>query len=455
VSLRARITLLTAILLLASSTALGVVAVVTALRIQIDAVDRSVAMAVNDPRVRGLLDRTRPAPEGERIMVAVGVRAPGRSDVTVVRAAGTAEEPLPFPVLDPALLQAALTGPITVDGPVEYRVVARELRPGGAVIVAASPLTDVRADVRTFTLGMASAVIAITALGALLAWLAVRRFFRPMDHMVDAARGIGRGDLERRVPSAPQGTELGVLAESLNAMIASLTSTIQRAEASEARLRSLVSDASHEIRTPLTVIRGYVELLLRDASDSRDDLSSRALRRIDTESERLQRLVDSLLALDRIDRTAGRVPQPVDLARLVEDALADLEGLDPARPIQADLDAATLMADEDALRQLLANLVQNIVRHTPSGSPVTVSLTAHGAGATLIVDDSGPGIAPEDRERALERFSRIGATVPGSGIGLAIVNSVVAAHSGTITLTDSPAGGLRVRIDLPGGRAGL
>lgn len=453
-SLRARITLMTAVLLLAASTALGVIAVVTTLRIQIDAVDRTISMAVNDPRVRVLLQRPSPTPEGEPVMVAIGVRLPGEADVRVLRAAETVEAALPFPVLDPVAVRSALAGPITVDGPIEYRVMAREVRPGGAVVIAASPLTDVRADVRTFTVGMFTAVVAITAAGALVAWVAVRRFFRPMDDMVETAQSISRGDLDRRAPVARAGTELGLLAESLNTMIASLTSSIVRAEASEARLRSLVSDASHEIRTPLTVIRGYIELLLREATGT-DDLSIRALRRIDTESERLQRLVDSLLSLDRIERIMDRSPTSVDLTQLVADSLADLDGLDPGRPIQADLDPVTLVADEDALRQLLANLVQNIVRHTPAGTPVAAALTSVGAGATLVVDDAGPGIAPEDRHRALDRFTRLGSTAQGSGIGLAIVAAVVTAHGGTISLTDSPWGGLRVRIDLPGGRAGL
>lgn len=451
-SLRARITVLTALLLLASSAALGVVAVVTAARIQLDAVDRMIVSAASNPRVRGLLDRPQPIPEGERVQVALGVRLPGAADITVLRPAGTSDDPLPFPALGPADVRAALDAPATVDGVIEYRVVARELRPGGAVVVAAAPLEEMRTEVRTFSLGMAAAVLAITAVGALVAWLAVRRFFRPMDRMVETAQAISLGDLDRRVPGARPGTELGALAASLNAMIASLTDAVTRAETSEARLRTLVSDASHEIRTPLTVIRGYVELLLQEA-DAGDDLASRALRRIDTESARLQRLVDSLLDLERAERSDLRAPVRLDL--LAADAVDDLRRLDPVRSVEPDLVPVVVPGDEDALRQMLANLVQNIARHTPDATPVQVRLTAVEDRVTLTLDDAGPGIPPDDRSRALERFSRLDSTAAGSGIGLAIASAVATAHGGSLTLDDSPLGGLRVRVDLPGGRAGL
>lgn len=451
-SLRARITLLTALLLLASSATLGVVAVVTAARIQLDAVDRMIIAAAGNPRVRGLLERPQPIPEGERAQVALGVRLPGAADITVLRPAGTATDPLPFPVLSPEEVRSALDDPTTIDGPVEYRAVARQARPGGAIVIAAAPLDQLRTEVRTFSLGMAAAVLAITAIGALAAWLTVRRFFRPMDSMVEAAQAIGTGDLDRRVPGARPGTELGALASSLNAMIVSLTAAVTRAEASEAQLRTLVSDASHEIRTPLTVIRGYVELLLQEAESS-DDLTSRALRRIDTESARLQRLVDSLLDLERAERAEPKAAVRLDL--LTEDAVDDLRGLDPSRTVESDVVPVVVMGDEDALRQMIANLVQNVVRHTPPGTPVQVQLGLEEDSVALILDDAGPGIAPTDRSRALERFSRLDSTAVGSGIGLAIVATVVAAHGGSIELADSPLGGLRVRVDLPGGRAGL
>jgi two-component system OmpR family sensor kinase len=235
-------------------------------------------------------------------------------------------------------------------------------------------------------------------------------------------------------------------------MIESLTASLTAVEASELRLRGFVSDASHEIRTPLTVIRGYVELL-QAQRDQASELEIRALDRIESESRRLENLVTQLLLLERIDSGAQAVQEEFDLAALIREYFGDLTDLGEGRPVTMNLAEATLSGSADQWRQVLANLVQNITRYTPEGSAVQVELTATPSQLTLTIDDSGPGIPPDKRASVTERFTRLdesrSSTTGGFGLGMSIISAVVDTHRGTLTLGESPAGGLRVQITAP------
>ena len=456
-SLRSRLTLLTAILIAAASSVLGVVVYVAAEQTQIHAVDQvlltsaQVASRFNDRRGR--------QPEDEVIStIAIGrVRRDGT--IQVIRQAGTPNALLPFPMLATTDLRAATTGPITLaaqSGQPAYRVfVARPQRGHGPTIVAL-PLDGEEAALDALRTGTIVAVLIVTALGAGLAWLTVRSAFRPVGEMITSAQAVAQGDLQRRVPDGRPGTELGDLSESLNTMIASLTTSITQVASSEARLRAFVSDASHEIRTPLTVIRGYVELLRGDGM-TEESTRHRALERIAMESVRLERLVTALLTLDDAQNRTARVREPFRLDDVVRDTFTDVALLDPERPLLLDLAPIELVGSPDAWRQLCGNLVQNLQRYTPAASPVHVTLDQHpastGGVVHLTVDDAGPGIPRDQRQEVLERFTRVDASratsTGGFGLGMSIVRAVVEAHGGIITLADSPAGGLRVLIELP------
>lgn len=448
-TLRARVTLLTAILILVSTSALGALAYVTSSRLQYDTIDTTLESAITDARVRSLATNPRPVPDDVYSPVALA-RLNRDGTVTVLRQAGLGSDPLPFPQLTGASVAAARVSPVSVEGSPSYRVIVRQ-PPGRAIVIAAAPLGDVEQNLTRLAVAIIGSVLAVTLLGAIAAWAIVRRFFRPVDAMVHAAHAISLGDTQRRVPTARPGTELGELSESLNLMIGSLTTSIATVEASEERLRTFVSDASHEIRTPLTVIRGYVELLQRDGGESAE-LSARALERIESESRRLERLVTQLLLLERMDAVSAANFASFDLARVVRESFEDLAVLNPDRTVELDIEPAELFGLEDAWRQLVANLVQNCTRHTPAGSPIRVTLRQQDGQTTLTVDDAGPGIAPEQRAVALERFTRLdpsrSTTSGGFGLGMSIMRAVVDAHGGRIDLLDSPLGGLRLRIVL-------
>jgi two-component system OmpR family sensor kinase len=446
-TLRARVTLLTALLILVSTSLLGALAYVTSSRLQYDSIDNSLASVITDARIRSLATNPRPVPDDVYSPFALA-RVNRDGTVTVLRQAGLGSDPLPFPQLSAESIDAASVSPVSVTGTPSYRVLVRQ-PPNRATVIAAAPLGDVESNLARLAAVIIASVLAVTLIGGVAAWAIVRRFFRPVDAMVDAAQAISLGDTQRRVPTARPGTELGELSESLNLMIGSLTTSIATVEASEERLRAFVSDASHEIRTPLTVIRGYVELLQREESGA-SELSTRALERIESESRRLERLVTQLLLLERMDDLSVSAFASVDLAEIVRDGFDDLAALNPDRRVDMDLEPAALLGLEDAWRQLVANIVQNCTRHTPAGSPIQVALHQAGGQTTLIVDDAGPGIPLDQRAHALERFSRLdpsrSTATGGFGLGMSIMRAVVDAHGGSIDLLDSPLGGLRLVI---------
>jgi two-component system OmpR family sensor kinase len=452
-SLRSRITILTALLILFSTAALGAFVYFTASSIQYQTIDNGLRYAVADARVQAMSDRPRPAPADAFIQMAIG-RVNRDGSITVLRQAGYSSDPLPFPTLTAAQIAQAQQSAITIPGPITYRVIARQPDPNRALAVAATPLTDVESNLKQLAISIGLGVALVTAIGAIASWAVVRRFFRPVDAMVESATAIALGDTSRRVPTAQPGTELGELSTALNTMIGELTDSITRVEASEGQLRKFVSNASHEIRTPLTVIRGYVELLQHESPNA-SDLQARALARIATESHRLEGLVTQLLVLEKMDALAPQAFQVFDLARIVQDFFADLTALNPNRRIVLDLETSLIRGEPDAWRQLVSNLVQNISRHTPADSPVDIHLHQHDGQTVLQVDDAGPGIPVAQRAAVLQRFTRLDETPStsrgGFGLGMSIMGAVIAAHGGRLELLDSPLGGLRVQITIPTG----
>jgi two-component system OmpR family sensor kinase len=246
-----------------------------------------------------------------------------------------------------------------------------------------------------------------------------------------------------------------VLSDALNTMIESLTASLTAVEASELRLRGFVSDASHEIRTPLTVIRGYVELLQGQRADA-SELEARALDRIESESRRLENLVTQLLLLERIDSGNSAAQEEFDLTALVREYFGDLTDLGDGRPVTMSLESANVAGSSDQWRQVLANITQNITRYTPAGSAVHVELTTSETDVVLTVDDSGPGIPADKRNSVTQRFTRLdesrSSTTGGFGLGMSIIAAVVETHHGSLDLSESPSGGLRIRITAPRAR---
>ena len=352
-----------------------------------------------------------------------------------------------------------------------WRVAVQPLRGGGSVVVAAS-LDGIDSTTRQLRLiDLVVSVVVLLALAGVGAVI-VRASLRPLVEIEQTARAIAAGDLTRRVPDRDPRTEVGRLGRALNTMLAQIEAAFgaraaseEAARRSEDRMRRFVADASHELRTPLTTIRGFAELYRQGGSRDPAELD-RLMRRIEDQAARMGLLVEDLLLLARLDQQRPLDRRPVDLLALAADAVHDARAVAPDRRIELVLGAENgdpagtalvVLGDDQRLRQVLANLVNNALTHTPAGSPVEVRVGASTLdgrpGAAVEVVDHGPGLAPGEAERVFERFYRADpARSPadgGTGLGLSIVAALVAVHGGTVGVDTVPGRGARFRVVLP------
>jgi signal transduction histidine kinase len=218
------------------------------------------------------------------------------------------------------------------------------------------------------------------------------------------------------------------------------------------RQREFAADASHELRTPLTVIRTSVEHLERHATEPVGEVGT-ALEDIRAEVGHLASLVDDLLLLARsVSGAVSLLRVPVELGDVAADAAASLTATAESRGVRLEVDPApvSVMGDPTRIRQLVILLLDNAIRHGPDGGRVTVRVRATLDGATLDVEDEGPGIAPEHLERVFDRFWRPpGTPSEGTGLGLAIAQWIATQHGGSIVVANRPEGGARFTVRLP------
>jgi two-component system sensor histidine kinase QseC len=215
--------------------------------------------------------------------------------------------------------------------------------------------------------------------------------------------------------------------------------------------RRFTGDAAHELRTPLAALRIQAEVALTTATEER---RRRALEQVVAGVERATRVVEQMLLLARLDAAEGVPLAPVPLAATCREAIAEAAPPARARRVDVALDAPDeVMAQGDRVMLLavVRNLVDNAVRHAPDSGQVRVTVYAEGGKASLAVEDSGPGVPPEQRDRIFDRFFRgPEGRGTGSGLGLSIVRRVVELHGGSFAATSSPSlGGLRIEVRLP------
>jgi two-component system, OmpR family, sensor kinase len=338
------------------------------------------------------------------------------------------------------------------DGGGRYRVRASIDSPTGARVLLARPLSGVDETLgrllRIELLVTGAVLICLAALGLLVVQLGLR----PLTEIGGTAAAIADGDLSRRVVRAEPRTEVGRLGLALNEMLGRIESAFNAQAASERRLRRFVADASHELRTPLAAVRAYAELFSRGADRRPQDLE-RSLRGITRESERMSLLVEDLLLLARLDEGRPLEREPVQLDRVVEDAVETGRTVDPGRPMTLEVEPAPVVGDGARLRQAIDNLLSNVRAHTPQGAPVSVRVSRSNGNAVVTVADSGPGLAEGDAERVFERFYRADESRSrasgGVGLGLAIVAAIAAAHGGAAAATSAPGRGATFTVTVP------
>ena len=271
---------------------------------------------------------------------------------------------------------------------------------------------------------------------AVLTWLLAGRALRPVGLITERTRKIRSSTLHERVPVPPTGDEISALATEMNEML-------DRVQREDERRRQFISDASHELRSPIASIRAQAEAALLDPAQA--ELADGVL----AEAERMGTLVDDLLALARSDESVAAPQRVVDLDDIVYSEVS--------RPRRVPIDVHHVAPGQvtgrpDGFARMLTHLLDNAARH--AATRVEVSLVDLGDTVRLTVDDDGAGIAPEDRERIFDRFVRLDDARArdrgGAGLGLAVVDAVVKAAGGTVTVDEAPIGGARFVVDLPG-----
>lgn len=350
--------------------------------------------------------------------------------------------------------------PVTVALPDlgEYRVAVTR-GADGDVLVTGLPTREVDEPVHHLiaTEGVVFALVLVVA--ALIGLGVIRRGLGPLSRIAVAARGVsqlpltsGSVILPDPVGNPRPGTEVGDVITAFNRMLEHVQGALEQRHTDEEKLRHFVADASHELRTPVAVIASYAEYAQRERTDDPAAVDH-ALARIRAESARMAHLVDDLLLLARLDLGRALARQPVDITRLVLDAVADAARLSPSHHWQLDLpeQPATVCGDEHALHQAIANLLGNARAHTPPGTAVQVTVSDRGGRVRVAVHDDGPGIAVDLLPFVFERFTRAEqsrARRQGTGLGLAIADGIVDAHLGDITVISEP-GDTTFTIDLP------
>jgi two-component system OmpR family sensor kinase len=343
----------------------------------------------------------------------------------------------------------------------EYRLTAVRTA-DGQVLVTGLPLAGLQSTLHKVEIAEVAIFSAALLLTAVIGTGFVRLSLRPLRRVAAVAGevtrlplGAGEVALPHRVPAGDPRTETGQLGTAFNRMLGHVESALARRHASEARLRSFAADASHELRTPLAAIRGYAELARRRGGELPDEVAH-ALGRVEAESARMTGLVDDLLLLARLDAGRPLAADPVDLTLLVLDAAGDARAAAPGHRWLLELpgEPVTVTGDEARLRQVLANLAGNAARHTPAGTTVTFSLAQAGPDVVLTVTDNGPGIPPALLPLLFERFVRGDGSrsraAGSTGLGLSIVEAVVAAHHGRVSVTSQP-GATVFTLVLPAG----
>jgi signal transduction histidine kinase len=346
----------------------------------------------------------------------------------------------------PALVEIRPGETRVVEGlPVEtgpFLVVA--VRDGAGTVLVGRSIEDTQDVVRGVVVALAIGIPLLVLLVAAVTWRVVGRALAPVEAIRAEVEAISTDELHRRVPDPPGHDEIARLAATMNRML-------ERLEEGQARQRRFVSDASHELRSPVASIRQHAEVALRHPEGT--DLRSLAEVAHD-ESLRLQRIVEDLLLLTRIDEGTLRMRRDaVDLDDLVQDEAARLRASTDLRIETDRVNRERVLGDRERLERLLRNLGDNATRH--ARGRISLSLSVDDGGVVLAVEDDGPGIPRAERDRVFDRFVRLEPSRErdsgGSGLGLSIVREIAALHGGTATVGESPLGGARFEVRLPAG----
>jgi len=327
---------------------------------------------------------------------------------------------------------------VAVDGE-DWRVFTLETPDRTIQVAAPAELRSGRAT--AMALRILVPILATIPVYGLIIWLIVGEGLRPLNEIARAIR--------RRQPASLAPLPPAKLPEEIAPLVSELNALLERLREALDRQKRFTADAAHELRSPLTALQVQLDMLARARTPEDTRGALEALR---AGMKRAARLVEQMLTMARLEPDA-QLAQPASIAldALVAQVAGELEPLAEARRIELRLErleSAPLAGDAAALHALVRNLMDNAIRYTPAGGVVRLAAFAEDGSAFLAVEDTGPGIPPEERSRVFDRFYRLpGSSAEGSGLGLAIARQVADAHGAEIALDDAPGGqGLRVTV---------
>ncbi|HWD96196.1 MAG TPA: HAMP domain-containing sensor histidine kinase [Acidimicrobiales bacterium] len=330
-----------------------------------------------------------------------------------------------------------------------YRIRSLDIGGGDYVVVAGSTAGITKQN-QHLALLVAAAAFVITLLGLALAREVMRRDLRTMARLIDYAGDVATGDETGPVPVSEGSRDLQELREALVVMVDALKERIEFETKNADAMQQFIDDASHELRTPLTVVKGYNELLASGTVSA--EVQVRAVSRMQREVLRMEELVRDLLLLAELREAPQHVTQRIKLSELVESRFEEFALEHPERTVTIDVaKGLSVEARLDLVERLLNNALTNVLRYTPSGAPVRVTLRGSSPQMTLLIEDGGPGL-PVYGERP-QRFQRYDESrsreTGGSGLGMSIMADVAETLGGSMNTEKSSLGGLALRFVIP------
>ena len=346
--------------------------------------------------------------------------------------------------------------PFTIEAPgADFRVIARALPSGLGTFVVAQTFEYIDSTLRRLQGLFILIGLAMILFIALASRKVIKVGLRPLANVEATAEKIADGDLTARLPDVKPNTEVGRLVNTLNTMLGRIEESFAARVESESKLRRFVADASHELRTPITAIRGFAELH-RQGAVSGEANTKELIGRIESESKRMGSLVEDLLLLARLDQSREMKSEPVNLSKLVSDAVESARAAGPNHVVRFNMPSQEIYAlgDNDRIHQVVANLLANARTHTPANTTIDVSLIQSDDGVRIRIADDGPGLSKADQERIFERFyradaSRVRTDGEGTGLGLSIVDAVMRAHAGQVSVESELGKGAAFTLFFP------
>lgn len=338
----------------------------------------------------------------------------------------------------------------TLGGGIRFRTVGVA---GGDYLLIAVSSADVRHATHEIILRLLLfTVVADILLGGAVRFV-IRRDTKKIEELIGLANDIANKQEDVTLPESSGRSDVDLLSSALGRMVGTLNESVLLERSISLRMQEFLGDASHELRTPLTVIRGYSELLRNDRAPS-IEVQQRALARMSEEVQRMELLISDLLLLTELGESGPQHDEVIDVSVIVHNHLDDLRTLETDRTVLGDIEPGVcVVGSRTNVERLVQNVFSNIRRHTPSNAPVSASLHQHDGTINLCIEDGGPGLPDSAYQRSPQSFLRFDKSRSrdsgGSGLGMSIIVAIVTDLNGSIELTPSDLGGLRVRVRLP------